>query len=154
MSGIELIGPHFDRPTRFLELFDHGGWRLKTFAVAYGRDTARRELVDAAQSLAARQLPQPAFDGSRYGVGFIVVHDGRGGNWVLIDWWANDNELNQLLYESSDDAPLDLKLIEGPLIACVHEMKVVVHEYEAWLRSFLTNPTGPDLDAYLQDTEL
>lgn len=154
MTTIELLGPHADRPTEFLGVWQLGGWRVKVFGVAYEGETVAPRLLDDAKSLAARALPQPAADGSRYGVGFVVVHDGRGGNWVLVDWWANDNELNQVLYQSSDEAPSDFEHVTSGLISCVHEMKVIVHEYEAWLTTFLANPDGPDVEAYLRQVAL
>lgn len=106
MSTITLIGEHADRPTAFVERYDRGGWRMKIYGVAYERQAVRPELIEAARDLAGQHLPQPPHGQGRYGVGFIVVHDGRGGNWILLDWWANDNELNQHLFHSSDEAPL------------------------------------------------
>ena len=154
MTTIELIGPHRDRATTFLELFDEAGWRMKMFGVAYDRPAVDPQLVTAAKTLARQHLPQPASDGSRYGIGFIVVHDGRGGNWILVDWWANDNELNQLLFQAGPTTPYDFKLVTNGLISCVHEMKVIVHEYAAWLDTILANPDGPDPDGYLKRTDI
>jgi hypothetical protein len=82
-----------------------GDWRLKVYGIPYGRDQARPELVDGAVAKALEVLPQPAVTESRYGVGFLVVHDGRGENFVLVDWWAHENELHQHAFFSPTEPP-------------------------------------------------
>lgn len=41
-----------------------------------------------------------------YGVGFLGVHDGRGADFVFIDWWAEENELHHHLYMASHNQPV------------------------------------------------
>jgi hypothetical protein len=147
--SIERYAP---RPIVPLGVWRHGDWRLKEYAIAYGRDRARRELIAAAEAAAGRTLPTPAVTDNRYGVGFLGIHDGRGGNFVFIDWWEQENELHHRVFFSSSDAPGSLRpATAADPIACVWDLRVVAHEREAWVRHVLA-ADAPDLDDYLEDT--
>ena len=145
-----LQEPYHPRPIRFLELWQHAGWRLKLYGIAYRRDLPRPELIDAARAVARQRLPQPAAEQSRYGVGFLGVHDGRGACFVFVDWWANENELFHHVYVSPSDRPHALQYMTPTgLAACVWDLALIAFERQAWLDAVLAQPTGPDLEAYL-----
>src|SRR5262245_11962822 len=123
---------------------------MKTYGIAYGRARPRAELVKAALAEAARRLPQEAVSEERYGVGFIGIHDGRGGNFVFIDWWEQENELHHHVFFSPSDQPVQLRAAaDADPIACAWDLSVVAHEREAWVRHVLANRSDPDLDAYV-----
>jgi hypothetical protein len=134
-----------------LGLWSGGGWRIKRYSIAHGREQARPELVAAADSLIAGVLPAPAVTATRYGVGFVGIHDGRGGNFVFVDWWEQENELHHRVFFSTSEEPGELRAAtqEDP-IACIWDLSVVAQEREAWIRHVLT-AREPDLEAYLAD---
>jgi hypothetical protein len=148
---IELVEPYRARPVRFLEEWSEGGWRLKVYGIAYGRELPRAELVETAKRIARERLPQPAAGEGRYGVGFLGVHDGRGANFVFVDWWADENELHHHVYTSPSDelSRLDYTTPTG-LSACVWDLKVQSFERDAWVEDVLKNPDGPDVEAYMR----
>jgi hypothetical protein len=147
---MRLQEPYQTRPLRFLELWTPGDWRLKLYGIAYRGETPRPALVEAARRVARDVLPQPAITDDRYGVGFVGVHDGRGANFVFVDWWAAENELHHHVFISPGDRPdaLAPQTASDP-IACVWDLAVLTFERTAWLETVLTNPAGPDLAAYL-----
>ncbi len=117
----------------------------------YRREAARRELLEAAEAEAERILPTPAVTATRYGVGFLGVHDGRGGNFVFVDWWEHENELHHHVFFSMSADPGALRpATAADPIACVWDLGVVAHEREAWIRHVLAADI-PDLDAYIED---
>lgn len=65
---------------------------------------------------------------------------------------SNDNELNQRLFQSSDDNPLGFQPIGSRLVARVHETKVIDRQYLAWVGLVLANRSGSDVDDYLAAT--
>jgi hypothetical protein len=146
---IKLAEPYEPRPIHCLDVWEHAGWRLKLYSIACNRPTARAALVDAAQAAARERLPQPAVTPDRYGVGFLGVHDGRGVNFVFVDWWADENELHHHVYISPVDQPDRLEYRTSGSIACVWDLRVMAFERQAWIDTVLANPAGPDLDAYL-----
>jgi hypothetical protein len=149
--SVELTEPYMPRPVAALETWAHGDWRLKTYTIAYRRETARPELVEAAKAAAVSVLPTPAVTPTRYGVGFLGVHDGRGGTLVFVDWWEDENELHHHVFLALGDDPADLRpATPDDMVGCVWDLGVVMHEREAWLRHVFA-ADAPDLDAYLDD---
>src|SRR5918993_3952698 len=109
---IKLAEPYRPRPVRFLEEWADAGWRLKVYGIAYGREAPRAELVETAKRIARERLPQPPAGEGRYGVGFLGVHDGRGANFVFVDWWADENELHHHVWAGPSGAPEELKYMD------------------------------------------
>lgn len=124
---------------------------MKKYTIAYRREAARPELIEAAEAVAAGVLPTPAITPVRYGVGFLGIHDGRGGCLVFIDWWENENDLQHHVFLAPDAEPGALRpAAPTELVACVWDLSVIAHEREAWIRHVF-GADAPDLDAYLDD---
>src|SRR5687768_10655001 len=96
------------RPIRFLELWRSDDWRMKVYGIAYGRPGPRVELIEAGKKIAQTTLETAAGKTQHYSVGFLGVHDGRTGNFVFIDWWADENELHHHVFISPHDEPTAL----------------------------------------------
>ena len=94
-------------------------------------------------------LPNPAITDSRYGLGFLIIHQGEHRNWLLLDWWYDQEILKQHLYSSPLDNPGTITRAEQDLLACTWELAVHGFERQAWIDTVLNNPTGPDVEAYL-----
>lgn len=147
---LDQLEPYEPRPVTNLGRHEAGGWRLKVYGIAHRRPRPRPELVAAARRLARSVLPRPALGGGRHGVGFLGIHDGRGACFVFVDWWADENELHHRVFIAPGDRPIDLvdHTASGPA-ACVWDLAVLAHERQAWVDTVLANPTGPDVEAYL-----
>ncbi len=145
-----LLGePYEPRPIRFLEEWAFDGWRLKVYGISYGRERPRAELVETARKLAREALPA-ANEGGNYGVGYVGVHDGRGANFIFVDWWADENELHHRVYAAASDELKDLpEITQTGLSVCVWDLRVQCFEREAWLEAVLKNPRGADREDYL-----
>ncbi len=145
---LELQEPYQARPIRFLELWRESGWRLKVYGIAYQRPLPRPELIEAAKAVVRPHLLEAL--PKCYGVGFLGVHDGRGANFVFLDFWADENELHHHVYVSPTDKPAQLEYVTPTgLAACVWDLRVLCFERQAWIDAVLANPTGPDLERYL-----
>jgi hypothetical protein len=147
---VRLAEPYAPRPVRPLGTFEHDGWRLKVYGIAYRGAAPSAELLGAAQGIAAQTLPFPAtFDG-RYGVGFLGVHAGRGHDFVFVDWWEDENELHHHVFVAPSAEPDAFRDVTATgLSACVWDLSVICFERQAWLETVLTDPDGPDIEAYL-----
>ncbi|HVG30121.1 MAG TPA: hypothetical protein VM864_10510 [Pyrinomonadaceae bacterium] len=147
---VELREPYRARPIRFLEEWSHAGWRLKVYGIAYEGERPRAGLVEAAKRIARERLPRPAVTASRYGVGFLGVHDGRTANFVFVDWWADENELHHHVYTAASNEleKFDYATPTG-LSACVWDLRVQSFEREAWLEEVLKNSSGNGLEGYM-----
>ncbi|MBO8155823.1 MAG: isochorismatase [Bacillaceae bacterium] len=149
---IKLREKYKKRPIRFLDLWEHKGWRMKVYGISYGGDLPRKELIPKAKELAAQHLPVPAVTDNRYGVGFIGVHDGEGASFIFIDWWTNENELIHHVYVAPHETPDQFEYFNSKgLIACCWDLKVMCFERDSWVKTILNNPKGsPDIEEYLQ----
>lgn len=147
------ISHYKERPIRFLEVWQNGGWRLKLYGIAYGRPSPRPELVEAAKAIARQRLESVPNSIQHYSVGFLGVHDGRTANFVFVDWWADENELHHHVYVLPADEPSRFTYTTPTgLIACVWDLRVMAFERQAWLDTVLKRPHSPDVDAYLSQT--
>lgn len=152
---LQLSTPYKARPVRYLETWEHEGWRVKVYGISGTGDRPAQELVDAIKSVAATTLPQPAVTEDRHGLAFLYAHQGGdGGGYTSVNWWARENELYHYQYESLANALDDLKPIEetGGSHCCVWDIAVIAHERQAWIDCVLANDAGPDLEAYLERT--
>lgn len=146
--GLELLETHVARPIRLLEMWEPDGWRLKVYGIAYRRSAPRPDLVAAAKRLALEALPRPAEADNRYGVGFLGAHDARGGCYVFVDWWADENELHHHPFVGPSPEALRPALPDES-IACVWDLAVIDFERRAWLSTVLKAAAGPDFDEYM-----
>lgn len=149
---IQLTTRYKTRPIRFLEHWEHEGWRVKVYGISADSDRPSEELVDAIKGVAVEILPVPAVTTDRYGIAFLYAHQGRdGGGFASVNWWGNENELFHHQYETSADAVAGLRPITetGGSSACVWDLAVIEHERRAWVDCVLANDAGPDLHAYL-----
>lgn len=149
---MKLSSPYKVRPIRFLELWEHEGWRIKVYGITAVGDRPSPQLVEAIKQVAIQMLPEPAVGEDRYGVAFLYAHQGRdGGGYASVNWWGNENELFHYQYEAPADAISDLRPVSetGGSSACVWDLAVIEHERKVWVDRVLANDSGPDLDAYL-----
>jgi hypothetical protein len=134
---------------RPLEIWEHDGWLLKVYGLAYRGDRPPTDVVDAAKRVAAETLPLPAETPDRYGVGFLVVHEGQDARWLLVDWWGFESVLHHRLFMASLDGEPEFEPAPDPLMACVWELAILAFERDAWVETVLTDAKRPDVPAYL-----
>lgn len=141
--------PYEPRHVRFVRREDVDGWRLKLYGIALNGKEPHPRFVEATRELAASVLPQPPSADDRYGVGFATAHDATALYIALIYWWQSENELHQRIYLSSKDDPIAFTQVKNQPTGCVWELAIVDFERRAWLEDVLANPSGPDVELYL-----
>lgn len=144
------IEPYRARSTRFLELADHGDWRIKLYSICTDSEVVPDELVEAATRATLPFLPKPAVTDERYGVGFLTIHRGSDANWMLLDWWESDCILCHRLFRSSFSSPARITEVEyGHLMACTYEMVVQQFERQAWIDTVMGHGLSQGVPRYL-----
>jgi hypothetical protein len=142
--------PYEPRPIRFLEIWEIENWRLKLYGISHGRALPRVELIAAARQIAVRQLRSIPNSLPHYRLGFLGVHEGRGSNFVFLDFWANENELHHHVSVSPTESPADFTCVTPTgLSACVWDLRLQSFERDAWVTHVLQCPESPDFDGYL-----
>ncbi len=107
---------------------------------ALGEAAPTAALLDAARATIEATLPDAmAAEGGSDGAAFAVLHRGRQGTWLLMDWWAHGDILCQRLARAEPGAAAFAPMDGRPLLACVWELEALAEERALWIEHVLTD---------------
>lgn len=142
----ERFEPYRPRLTRFAGVRAASGFRLKEYLIAYEDRAIDVRRFEPGIALALRALPAPAVAQARPGVGFLVAHQGRGADYVVLAFWDRENELPLRVFVSERSGAW--RPAQGGESVCVWDLEVIHAERDAYVETVLA--TGPGAaDAYL-----
>ena len=144
------VEPYKARPVKFMKMVDFNDWRLKLYAIATGAGPVTDELVSTGLDAILPELPKPASTDDRYGVGFVIIHRGTLRNWFSLDWWEYEDVLFHRLFSSPLDELSNVAAEESSAMACVHELRIINFENEAWINTALSKDGDPSFENYLR----
>ncbi len=139
------------RIASFLGARTSGRWRIKINVITLSAAASDvTDVVEAAWDTSGsvlRALPETDIDTN---LGFLTVHVGLAGVWLLIDRWEDCDILRHHHFHATLADPTRFTDVSqehyGP---CVWELAVQAFERQAWLDHVLANPAGPDIEGYL-----
>lgn len=140
-----MYTPYAPRPLEFLGLESVAGYRLKVYAIRYGEAGLDRERFDACWPMASAVLPQPDRAAGRPGAGFVILHQGATGDYVVLCWWDRENELPTRVFVRDAGG---WRPAEDGESFCVWDLRVMWREREAYVASVLTG-RDDGLEIYL-----
>jgi hypothetical protein len=149
MPGEPSYPPYQPRPVKFLGVRPVRGFRLKTYSIVAGDGPFQADRFEPGLAAACEHLPQPAAAGGRPGVGFAVLHQGRTGDYAVLGWWDNENELPLRVYVRDATG---WRPAAGGESVCVWDLKVVWHERETYVATVLGESGDEKIDSYLSRT--
>lgn len=85
--------PYTTRPVEFINQVNTEGWRIKIYGISAESLPLPQELVAEGMQSVLPHLPQPAVTEQRYGVGFLIIHQGTMRNLFLLDWWEKGQRI-------------------------------------------------------------
>ena len=148
---MHVLDPYIARPIEFIDQVKSEGWRIKVYGISAKSVPLPEAIVSEVLKNVLSHLPQPAVTEQRYGVGFLIIHQGTMRNWILLDWWEKEDIIHHKLFSSPLDEPSVITTeADKSLIACVHELRVITFESEAWIKTVLGHDDNPDFDKYLK----
>lgn len=128
------------RPIRFLELWEHAGWKVKFYGISSPAERPEAKFLDIAKKIASETLPKPPLTDSRYGAAFVTIHQAEMFNQIIVDWWERVNELRHHVFKSMPDQPDYFQdITAGGEAFCIWELRVIGFEREAWIKAVLKN---------------
>jgi hypothetical protein len=139
--------PFAPRETRFGGLRPSGPWTLKLYSVAHGAAAFDWGRFEPGLQLAERGLPPPDDARGRPGLGFLIAHRGRTGDYVVLGWWDRENELPLRVFVR-DGTTGSFRPAADDESVCVWDLEIVWAERQAWV-SRMMGRDGPDPAAYL-----
>jgi hypothetical protein len=138
------------RNIQYLRLQTYGDWRIKLYSIAWGQPVIDEGRFAAGLDLALSSLPVPARTESRPGVGFCILHQGRGADYVVLAWWDRENELPLRIFVKLPDE-MQWRPARGSESVCVWDLEVIGFERNAYVATVLGKPAQP-VRAYLDAT--
>ena len=123
---------------------------MKLYRISAHGARPKEGLVEHAIAIATKELAASEDYSTHYGLGWITVHEGIAGNYVLVDWWSDQDIVQHRLYGAPHDGGETLTLgWPSGAAFCVWEMAVSWHERQAWVQHILSKAHAPDIDGYL-----
>lgn len=142
----EIKHTYQKRPVRFIELHACEGWTLKIYSISI-----KNEIIDySLLALAKIELPlwlkkNAIYDLDTYKVATLILHEGKEGCFAILNWWIDENMLQQYVYLKSNINPNEFRFFShNGIYTCVWEMAVLWFERNAWVEYVLKNPQNPD----------
>ena len=106
-------------------------------------------MFDEGLATAGRALPQPEGPG-RFGVGFLILHQGRGVNYIVLAWWSRENELPMRLFVRSRESAGAWRPAAGEESICVWDIEVIKRERDLFVETVLSAAGPASRERYLQ----
>lgn len=143
----ERSGPYAPREFRFHGVAVLGDWHVKRYSIRYGdRPGPSPEEWAVAAAVAGSVLDAQA----QGGPAFLVLHLGRDGDYLLVDWWSDEDILNQRLLTRARGEERFRDLRHRPWVACVWELAVIEAERQAWIDTAMAGAPQDYLSRHLE----
>ena len=147
----QLSAPYAPRPIQHLCVHEHAGYLIKLYSIVYGNESLDRATYDECLTVALNDLPQPAVTRYRPGVGFAILHQGRGWHYLVLSWWDNENELPQRIWVRERNEPAVRWRRAAPHQSiCVWDLQVIWFEREQYVKHVLAPRERTSVEDYLK----
>ncbi len=142
------------RALKFQEILKTGDWKIKVYTISNRPAFESQDILQNAVQAVPDWLSKYKYhDLPVYDLGWLTVHEGREGVWVLLSWWTGGEMLETVLHFVDYKQPNQFQ--SSPYskndIICVWELEVVIHERQAWIDHVLNSPDTPDFAGYLNN---
>jgi hypothetical protein len=146
------FSPYQPRPVRFLEIFSCDDWKIKIYSISVRSEYVQPSTVDCAKQYLRDWLRQSqAHPLDTYKIATLILHEGREGIFAIVNWWIDENMLQQFVYLAPYENPTEYKLFSDKgITTCVWELAVIWFERNAWVEHVLKKSRDPDFEKYLQ----
>lgn len=117
------------------------------------QDSAVPDEADWAPAIALAEAALPAArDAASPAVGFLILHRGYGADYLVLGWWARQNELPLRVfvrYPGTDDDAW--RAARGEESVCVWDLDVIGRERDAYVATWLAGRAPDDALAAWRD---
>lgn len=141
--------PFEPRPTQFIGVREITGWGLRAYTITLPGDVLDHLAFEAGLALAANGLPQPPHAAGRFGVGFVILHQGRGMDYLVLAWWSRENELPMRIFVRERGPAEPWRPAVGEESICVWDIEVIKRERDLFVGTILAASGEPDIQGYL-----
>ena len=122
------------------------GYRLTEYRVVPIGVEFEPQRFASAETLIATELPATVdADLGRPGVGFFIAHQGATGDYLVLAWWDQQNELPLRVWCRGDDGWRPARASES---VCVWDLEIIWFERNAWIETALS---GASIDVAITE---
>ena len=139
------------RPIRFIELHEHQDWMIKIYSISIKSERVLSTHIELAKQQLNEWLKLSTnYPLTTYRIATLIIHEGREGCFAILNWWIDDNMLQNHVFVAIHEDPDHFKLFSDKgIITCVWELTVIWFERNAWVEHVLKQSDHPNFDAYL-----
>lgn len=141
------------RKIEFYQTVKVNDWQIKVYTFTFRENFQAKEVLENAIAKLPEWLETTkTLDFETYQIGFLMVHEGRDGVWVILSWWTGENMLRSVTYCTSEAMPKEFVLTPktGGMV-CVWELELINFERKMWIEHILKKSEKPDFAGYLNE---
>lgn len=132
-------------------LVDSNGRFIKIYTVTYKSNFEASDALENAVAHIPDWLDRPGPKDFRADdFGFLIVHEGRDGNWTLFFRWIEGHMLHSQTFFSRGERILEQNPREGSM-ACIWELPIIDFERRLWVESMFGRELDEGREIYLGD---
>ncbi|MEN0005695.1 MAG: hypothetical protein AAF798_16215 [Bacteroidota bacterium] len=142
-----------DRTIAFQSVETIEDWHIKVYTISYQPTFGATVILAKAKQLLPQWISKAqATTLPAHKLGFLIVHEGSDGTWMLFYWWTGGEMLGNQLFFAPTDQPQHIEANPHPFgLVCIWELEIIQHERQAWIRHVLAQAAMPNINDYLQD---
>jgi hypothetical protein len=145
-----LIEPYKARTFRFHGVQPQDGWRLKLYSISHDGSSLKWNEFEEAIRLALVALPTPPVASGRLGVGFLIAHHGKTGDYLILAWWDLENELPLRVFVRPRKGGARWRPARESESICVWDLEILWSEREAYVDTILSGEGLSAKEKYLE----
>ncbi|MEE9432011.1 MAG: hypothetical protein V3V16_13265 [Melioribacteraceae bacterium] len=140
------------RKIEFQKLVTIVDWQIKIYSITNKKVFSSHQVIESVLKTIPKWFPQKPML-QNYKIGFLIVHEGREGVWLLFNWWQDGEMIETKVYFSDYEEPTQIKVtpLKSHSIVCVWELEVIIYERKVWIEHVLLHANNPDFEKYLGD---
>ncbi len=153
-KAMQINNEYKTRSTRFMGTISTNGWTIKVYGISIKNAPIPNELIEHAKPNLTKWLEKSNdYPLPTYKIATLIIHEGREGVFTLLNWWIDENMLQNHVYFSTYDKPEHFEYFsDRGIMCCVWELAVMWFERNAWIKHVLSKNSKPDFTAYLNET--
>lgn len=135
------------------ELIAVNGYRLKPYSMHLSDRKQKPTIAPAELGSLLKNCVPASVEQLDHGVGFLMVHYARDGDYLLISRWYGGNMLKHELFRLTETGSgwQAEPLRSTNIVACVWELQVITFERQAWVCTAMAKGgTEASFNSYLQ----
>jgi hypothetical protein len=145
------------RKIEFNQLLKIDDWSIKIYTITLNSDFESKQILESA----LKEIPNWITSAQNsilktHKNAFLILHEGREGVWILMNWWTDGEMLETKVYFGDYDSPNKVKetIYKPKSLICTWELAVIIHERKAWMEHVLLNSNSPKFEDYKNDVLL